>query len=228
MPSENAFPKLDGNNYYEWRMLMEAVLIRKGLMEYVDGTRAVPLGSPNSKVVKDFLKKQAEARAEIVLQVETPQLSHVRDRDPRIIWTTLQTVHRGFATRLTLRRKFIMLKKTDDMTMQAWIAHVRRVAFQLQEMIDVSVSDEDIILVLTIGLPPSYNNFIVTLDSTPYDDLTLDYVISRLMNEEARQSHATDSNASALHDAALVSHVQRHRVPLKNITCFHCGEKGHY
>lgn len=127
---------------------MEAVLIRRGLMDYVDGTKTMPLGSPNSKAVKDFLKKQAKARAEIVLQVEISQLSHVRDRDPRVIWTTLHTVHRtrAFATRLMLRRKFIMLKKTE-------IAHVRRVAFQLQE-IDVSVSDEDIILVLTIGLPP--------------------------------------------------------------------------
>jgi hypothetical protein len=224
----DSFAKLDGNNYFEWKMLMEATLIRRGLMEYVDGTKTTPLGSPNSKAVKDFLRKQAEARAEIVLHVETSQLSHVRDRNPAVIWTTLETVHRarGFATRLMLRRKFIMLKKSNDMTMQAWIAHVRCVAFQLEE-INVSISDEDLILVLTVGLSPSYENFIVTLDSTPPDELTLDYVIARLMNEEARQVHGRDTESN-VEDALLSRTQHRPRVPLENITCFKCGEKGHY
>ncbi|OJA19110.1 hypothetical protein AZE42_09229, partial [Rhizopogon vesiculosus] len=161
MPSDNSFPKLKEDNYYEWRMLMEAILVRKGLIEYVNGMKKMPPGSPNTKAVLAFSRKQAEARAEIVLQVETSQLSHVRDPDPAVIWYNLETVHRarGFATRLMLRRKFHMLKKADDVSMQAWIAQVRRVAFQLQE-IDVDISDEDLILVLTLGLPSSYGNFI--------------------------------------------------------------------
>jgi hypothetical protein len=226
MPSDNSFSKLDEANYYEWRMLMEAILIRKGLKEYIDGTKKIPLGSPGSKAIKDFVRKQAEARAEIVLHVETSQLSHVRDADPAVIWTNLETVHRarGFATRLMLRRKFHSLKKADDVSMQAWIAQVRRVAFQLQE-IDVDISDEDLILVLTLGLPSSYENFIVSLDSTPPKELTLEHVISRLTNEEARQNIHGDMKSR---DTALLSHTQRRRVPLENITCFNCQEKGHY
>ncbi|KAG2138038.1 uncharacterized protein EDB93DRAFT_1090823 [Suillus bovinus] len=126
MPSEN-LSKLGENNYYEWRMLIEAVLIRRGLMDYVDGSKTMPLGSPNSKAVKDFLKKQAEAHTEIVLQVETSQLSHVRDCNPTVIWKNLETVHWtcGSAT----CQKFLTLKKADDISIQAWIAQVCRTAF---------------------------------------------------------------------------------------------------
>ncbi|KAI5989250.1 hypothetical protein EDD15DRAFT_2107955, partial [Pisolithus albus] len=114
--------------------------------------------------------------------------------------------------------------------MQAWIAEVRRTAFQLQE-VDVSVSDEDIILVLTLGLPTSYESFVVSLDTTPPDQLTLDYVITRLMNEEAWQSHSSsvvDSESGALLTSAQNRARLGRRVALKNITCFNCGEKGHY
>ncbi|KAI5980357.1 hypothetical protein EDD15DRAFT_2147572, partial [Pisolithus albus] len=114
--------------------------------------------------------------------------------------------------------------------MQAWIAEVRRTAFQLQE-VDVSVSDEDIILVLTLGLPTSYESFVVSLDTTPPDQLTLDYVITRLMNEEARQSHSSsvvDSESGALLTSAQNRARLGRRVALENITCFNCGEKGHY
>jgi hypothetical protein len=119
-----------------------------------------------------------------------------------------------------------MLKKSDDMTMQAWITPVRSVAFQLEE-IGVIISDEDLILVLTAGLSSSYENFIVTLDSTSPDELTLDYVITRVTNEEARQVQGRIANESE--DGAMLSRArQRPRVPLESITCFKCQEKGHY
>ena len=50
-----------------------------------------------------------------------------------------------------------------------------------------------LILALTEGLPESYSTFIVTLDSIPADDLTLDIVITRLLNEEVCQIQAAKS-----------------------------------
>jgi len=93
MPSESSISKLNGSNYYEWKMLMEALIVQRGLMEYVDGSKAKPVGSLNSKAVKDFMKRSAEARAEIVLHIEVSQLAHIRDPDLTSIWSTLKTVH---------------------------------------------------------------------------------------------------------------------------------------
>jgi hypothetical protein len=218
-----AFALLDETNYHEWAFFMEAVLIRKELLGVVDGSVTQPPGSPNLKPVKAFLHKQKLARAEIILRISPSQLPHVRDSDPQVIWNNLRTLHqsRGFASRLSLRRRFITMKKGDTQSIQSWVADVRRVAFQLSE-IDVTVPDEDIILVLTAGLPPSYDSFIISLDAVSPDSLTLDFVVSRLLNEEARQGiPATDPHSVAL--AAT-----RAKTPLAQITCFKCQKKGHY
>ena len=194
MPSESSISKLNGLNYYKWKMLMEALLVWRGLLEYVDGLKPKPVGSLNSKAIKDFMKRLAEACVEIVLHIETSQLTHVHDPDPTAIWKTLETIHcaRGFATCLMLCRKFLMLCKSDKKSIQAWVAKVHCVMFQMQE-VGVDVSNEDVILSLTLGLPSSYESFIISLNTTPPDQFTLNYVIAHLMNEEAQQLHGRDT-----------------------------------
>ncbi|KAI8988987.1 hypothetical protein BD414DRAFT_385160, partial [Trametes punicea] len=102
--------------------------------------------------------------------------------------TSNATIHRsrGFGTRLSLHCDFFSMVKRKDQTMTSWIADIRQLAFQLQD-IGATVTDKDIIIVLTKGLPSSYEHLIVTLDATPTDDLTIDLVIRRLVNEESRQ-----------------------------------------
>ncbi|RDX39404.1 hypothetical protein OH76DRAFT_1297497, partial [Lentinus brumalis] len=92
---------------------------------------------------------------------------------------------RGFGTRVALRRSFWRMNMANQ-TMTSWISSVRRAAWRLKA-IDAKLDDEDVILVLTNGLSPSYSQLIVNLDSTPPSELTIDYVTARLLNEEARQ-----------------------------------------
>jgi hypothetical protein len=181
------------------------------------------MGSDNSAPVKNFTRKQAEARAELVLAVESSQVPHLRNSDPAKIWEDLKNIHeaRGFASRLALHRKFLWLSKDEDQPMQNWIATVRHTAFRLTQ-IGVEVPDEDFILVLTQGLPAAYETFVVSLDATDPSLLTSEHVISRLLNEEVRQS-AHDSNKQK--DAAFHANLKR---PLDQITCYKCHKKGHY
>jgi hypothetical protein len=94
------FEKLNDSNWGQWRMLMKALLVKKNVWEVVDGSETLPTGSPNSKPVRAFRRKQAEALAEIMLHVGLPQLSFIQDDDPAIVWNALATVHqaRGMAT----------------------------------------------------------------------------------------------------------------------------------
>ncbi|OJT12658.1 Retrovirus-related Pol polyprotein from transposon TNT 1-94 [Trametes pubescens] len=220
--------KLNETNYAEWAMLMEALLVRKGLWDVASGEETRPLGSDNAKAVKAWKRKTAEARAEIVLNIEPSELPHVRSQDAAEVWENLRAIHqaRGFGTRLSRRRAFFQMAMHRDQSMSAWIADVRRAAFQLAE-IGANLDDEDTILVLTSGLPPSYEQFVVTLDATPADSLTLDYVVARLLNEESRQTPAAPSS-SAHTENVLVAAAARPRVPISMITCYRCAQKGHY
>src|SRR5882672_4533555 len=103
------FEKLNDVNYINWSCLMEAHLTRKELWEVIDGSESKPTGSANTKAVRTWVRRQQLAHAEIILHVETDQLPHTRFDDPRDIWTNLEKIHRarGFATRLSLRRRFL-------------------------------------------------------------------------------------------------------------------------
>jgi hypothetical protein len=87
----------------------------------------------------------------------------------------------------------------EEKSMEAWIASVRDIVHRL-EAADFEVTDIDLIIALTQGLPNRYDPFIISLDATPIDQLSVDSVITRLLNEESRQSH--------FHDTAALSRSQ--------------------
>ena len=220
--------KLNEENYGDWSMMMEAILVRKKLRDIVNGEKTRPLGSENSTLVKNFVRKQAQARAEVVLGVESSQLPHLRNAK---IWEDLKNIHeaRGLAlsSRLALRRKFLWLSKAEDQPIQNWIATVRHTAFRLTQ-IGVEVSGEDFILVLTQGLPATYKTFAVSLDATDPSLLTSEHVISRLLNEEVRQLTLNRDHESHATPNDTAFHANAKKTPIKRITCFKCQKKGHY
>ena len=131
-----------------------------------------------------------EAYAEIVLRVEDSQLVHMHSKDPEATWDTFIQVHHAqdLATQLALHRMFLTLVKGAEESMSAWVGQVKSMCFCLED-VGVDVSDEDTILALTMGLDKSYDSFIISLDTTPPDQLTLDYLVSHMLNEEVHPSN---------------------------------------
>ena len=244
------FARLNDSNYVSWSLRMEAELIRKDLWEWVSGELEMPEaiyeapaedGVPavtktqvkeNAKERALAKKKWAEARAEIILRVEDSQLSHVTSASPAEIWNQLKLVHRarGFATRISIKRKFFTARKKANEPMSAWISRIRGIANHLNE-IGAKVDNEEIILALTMGLPDHYNNLIISLDSST--QLEIDTVITRLLNEEIRQEALPgdgpryQGSQPRPGEIALAA-ATRDRSAKSHITCFRCGEKGHY
>jgi len=213
---------------------MEAELIRKGLWTNVIEIVMDTEGKEDADIKKEFetklgkrsASKMAEARAEMILRVDDGQLSHMRSKDPLEIWRDLQNVHRarGFATSLALRRKFLTVKKSDDQSMQSWIGQIRSQAFTIEEITGTEVSDQDKILALTMGLPPSYDPVIINFDAAPPESLTFNDVIARLLNEETRQG--SSNGIKNEHEAVFVA---KKRVPNRaDVICHFCDQKGHY
>jgi hypothetical protein len=238
------FSRLNDSNYAEWAVRMQAILVRRGLWSQIVNIVVDETGKDAATVaaeVEDLKKKRNagkmdEACAEMVLRVEDGQLSHMRSGDPMEVWRTLRRVHlaAGFATSLALRRKFLTAKKSTAQSMQAWIGHIQSLAFRMEEA-GIEVADQDRILALTMGLPDSYDPVIINFDSTASELLTLNHVIARLLNEEARQSsHSETTNEEDSRDEVLAA-VQKNRSRPRatggnaaDIVCYFCDEKGHY
>jgi hypothetical protein len=177
--SDKNMMKLNNENYEIWKILMEAILVRKQLCEVRLGLMLRPIGQPNT--VRAWDRKNQEARAKLQLAVEWDQLVHTTAKIASDICAELEHVHRStrFTTCMGLKRKLWKMKMKDGQRMASWIADVKGVAFQLSQ-IGVTVPKEDTILALTNGLPPSYEHLVLTLDSTPLEVFNLDYVIRRL------------------------------------------------
>ena len=96
-------------------------------------------------------------------------------------------------------------------------------------VIDVSTSNENIIVILTTGLPPSYETVIISLDAVTSTELTLNFVITHLLNEESHQNLACpiiklESEEVKVESEAMVA-VKKTGT---NVICFYCGGTGHF
>ncbi|KAF5323092.1 hypothetical protein D9611_009316 [Ephemerocybe angulata] len=254
-PRAITFPPLNDDNYHYWTLRMEAELVRRGLYGHVirgwldDGVEwmeAMKEEDPqgwSARLVqwerKRMAKKRLDARAEIIARLSDSQLDHVLMlKDPVDIWEALQKVHvsRGLASRLSLRREFLKLAKKDDEAMSGFIGRVRKLAYQLKA-IGVDVTDEDMILAATVGLGESWNGLVMTLDSTPAGELTFEYVVGRLLNEESkRRSEAPVKGAAAkekkdtlaLEGRSGATQTKEAYLAKGGVrACWQCGEEGH-
>jgi hypothetical protein len=175
--------------------------------------------APNASqtVIKAFQKRQRQCRATIILNVKDAQIPHCSGETPTAVWDNLAKIHqsKGWASRLSLLRQFISVRKAEDMSMQAHIAQVIRLATRLNS-IGVKTTEEDKILVLLNGLPEDYLNLVMTLEgmaetspnpiaedaasdtgsTAPHSVLSFDYVTNRLLNEEARRTSCPDQWSS--------------------------------
>ena len=217
---------LNDTNWETWSFLMEQYLTVNNLWGIVDGTESEPT---DTKEKEKFLQRQKSARARIALQVSSSQLSTVRlETDPKRIWDELQRLNRpaGFGTRMTLRRGLARMKKDADQPMSKWIAQVREVARQIKDL-KGDVPDEEIIVVLTNSLPDSYTPLVVQLDAMDEAARTLSHVITRLIGEERRQIGGKDQDEDR-DDPIALSAMKKKSRDRATVTCFECGEKGHY
>ena len=240
MGSGSSIDKLSNSSHYpDWAMQMEALLDEKELWDIVTGTEPVPTTGPNSKTMKAYVRKGKVAKAKIILHLDKSQLPHARLDTAKEIWDNLARIHRahGFGTLLAMRRKFFYMVMDEEKSMEAWIASIRDIAHRL-EAANFEVTDIDLIIALTQGLPDRYDPFIVSLDATPIDQLSVDSVITRLLNEESRQSRFEPG-----HDTAALSRsklgkntwskpskaksvASEERSP-RSSRCYNCGGHGH-
>ena len=168
----------------------------------------------------------AQEKAEIILNVETSQLPHTRFDDPKEIWAQLKKVHRahGLSTRLGLKRQLFNMKKKPEQPMEAWVASVQdKVHLLTDETHKMDV--EDHVIALLQGLPPEYAALEVSLDAIPLEELTVDYVISRMLTFEARQT--TTAESEDLVSSALAAVGRSKERDYSRVRCYNCKKRGH-
>ena len=211
-------------------MLMEATLIAElWVVVGPEEEETVPKGP---KGLRERKTKQQQARAKIVLSVDTSQLSFIAGlEDPRKIWTTLRDIHRSQSVNsvLSLRRRFFRMRKLEAETTLNFISRVRRAAHELSNT-PAPVAELDQILVITDGLPEEYSTVVTALDNLPFSELKMQNVITRITGREAQLQRSEDIIKDVTDATAFIARGSK-GLPKKtvdrSVICYACQGFGH-
>ena len=94
--------------------------------------------------------------------------------------------------------------------------------------IGVDVSTEDTILALMMGLNTSYDFFIISLNTTPVNQLNINLIISHMLNEEVQHEN------TGIQGVAVQSSKPEIKVKKEDcqgdgpVICWCCGIPGHF
>lgn len=174
--------KLGDSNYATWRFRMELILIKEELYEMVSCPKP-PLPSAA------WLAKDGKARAVIGLALENNQLTHVMKAETaKEMWEVLQKIHHrsSLVNKIHVLRQLLRLQLEEGGNMADHIASVMELSQRLEAMGE-QLSGFWLVAILLSSLPQSYDGLIVALESRKDDELDLEYVKGKLLDEWKRR-----------------------------------------
>lgn len=203
----------------------ERLELRKSVDEYdenmeVDGENAAATAERLKK--KEALeKKERKCHSMLIQRIGDNYLEYVKDKkNSKEVCSQLSEVfeRKGVSNRMFLRRKLLTFKMENDNTIESHLLEFDKLIRELRAT-GAKIEEEDVVCQLLLSLPKSFESVSTALETLSSDKLTLDFVKSRLLDADikinGRQSSHVPSSAFAA-------------VSRKNITCFNCGQKGHY
>ena len=212
--------KLVDSNFHVWKQKVELVLGDREVTEHILDSAA----PEDPSALAQWKKDDAKAKAVIGLTLSNDLLEHVRGIETAYeMWEAITNLfqRRTLLNSLSARRRFYSVKMNDGEKALAYISRVRQLAADLKAM-DVKVEDGDIAMTVLCGLSSKYEHLIVAIDAAKEDsELTLDFVKSRLLQEEQRIGSRVKSEPKG--DSALITDPKR---PVGK-KCDHCGKPNH-
>lgn len=211
--------KLGDTNYATWRFRMELILIKEELYEMVSCQKP---DAPDNV----WLAKDGKARAIIGLALENSQLTHVmKARSAKEMWEALQSFHyrSSLVNKIHVLRQLLRLQLEEGGNMADHIASVMELSQRLEAMGD-TLNGFWLVAILLSSLPQSYDVLIIALESRKDEELDLEYVKGKLLDEWRRRNENTSQQNKALKvDGGKYSERRETKK-----TCHYCSKEGHF
>lgn len=214
--------RLNNCNWASWKFRMELMLVKEGLWAVVSEPKPDDAGT-------SWSTKDASARAMIGLALDDCQLSHVIDvSTANEMWLRLKGYHeRGsLCNKIHVLRKLCSLRLAEEGDMSKHLTEVANLVHRLQGMGE-KLGEHWIVAILLSSLPETYNPLIAALEGRPEEELKMEYVKGKLLDEWRRRCEKEEENeAKALRTAFQRAEVGNRTEYIKR-ECFHCHREGH-
>lgn len=214
---EKSFAKLNGSNYDNWSFRMKLLLVKEGSWTAVKDKKPEPETTA-------WKSKDDQALATIGLAVEDNQLVHIRKaKSAAEAWENLEKFHvkKTLTTKVSVMRKICRLRLEKNGDMEAHISTLTELFEKLNDLQPKNVLDDQwLVSILLSSLPEEYETLVTALEARPEEDLTLNLVKGKLIDEwQKRESRSKmdDGTESALQVGSKADSDR----------CFFCKKSGH-
>ena len=212
--------KLNNTNHQLWKFKLEMLLSKDYSWDIVNQDK--PEEPPNS-----WEKRVRQAKATISLMVEDDQLIHIRKEDSaRGMWLALQKLHErsNLTSKLYLLQKLYKMRLTKGADMRSYINQMLEIVEQLWGLGE-ELKDDHIAALLPCGIPESYGTLVTALEARPAEELTLELVKGKLINEFNRRQE--NSEGCETFEAALKIKDAGYKGKKETRKCFFGNKPGH-
>lgn len=240
--------RLNTSNYEVWRVQMRCLLVHHGLWRAVQQRTGATSSAPGSAHVETTAggddaptvavastsstalsaEDKMRACALMLLHVETVYFSVIQNVEcPDEMWSILERICRGsvYARKLRLRRQLHSVKMGSGETVNEYIARIRRTVADLGA-VGVQITDDEVVPAMLSGLPESFAMVLTVIESSTVD-LSIDQVVTQLLNAESRMTDADTVEVHAVTTDKNLANQDTERRKKYAPICHACGKRGH-
>lgn len=203
------------DNYWEWSVLMEAMLLEKDLDQYI--------AQDGLNLPEDEWRRDQKARAKILSHVSANLGALVASQPTaKAAWDALKAINDTGVNARRAKREHDLnhLKKEQTESILEYFVRAERIRLQLQSD-GVPVHDERMKHAMLQGLPEEYQPISTALSTMPdHASISIYEVLGHLQTAEQRIARQQQEKAPAV-KAAVKKDVSK-------VRCFRCHHFGHY
>ncbi|THH12525.1 hypothetical protein EW146_g7606 [Bondarzewia mesenterica] len=188
----------DGSNFPSWKFRTQKVLEIRGLWDVVKTGAVAPAKGTSQHA--EWEVKDREAGAQISLTLKDEPLNTVMDaKTAKDAWDKIHTRYEGKGEQKVayLISELFRGTLTDDSPLEPQINAMRRVSHTLHSL-GHELEDKLVAVAIMLSLPPSYDTLRTILTSQG-SALTIETVMSQVLQEEQRRREMSPTSAFAAH-----------------------------
>ena len=201
----HSIEKLDGSmatgksNYVSWRFRVLRIHKEKGLASAVVDMAADGADSSSNTATTERVNDQAFTI--ICLNIHDSQIPHIQAAsNAKEAWDALANVYQGIGAngRMVLMQRLWGLHLKEGQDVSVHLNSFKELSTQVANLSPnrVGIPDGDLVSMLSLSLPPSYEPLIMAVQSRT-DTVTFEFLCGRLLQEATRRQAASSSTADA-------------------------------
>ncbi|KAI5725973.1 hypothetical protein M8J77_022339 [Diaphorina citri] len=212
----NGIKPFDGEGFSNWKFRIEAVLDENECS--LDSFDDVDYS------LKATIKRNAKAKNILIQGLDNSQLEHIKDCNTAVeIMQKLceKYVKKSISEKVYLKKCLNSLKYNEKESLDKFLIKFDEMLRKLADA-DVKMEESEKICCLLLALPDSFNYVVAAIETmVSKEELTLDFVKNRLLDEHLKRSSKCGTSASR------VEETSSHSFAAFRFNCHFCGKPGH-